>query len=144
MAKTPDYTKMFTDMMGAFPMDASAFGGAFKTSAELGEKLSKVALDAAGRSTEISTKWTRDTLDRIGTLTEAKDGATDYTKAMTEFAAAQAEMAAEHMAAFADVAKKVQVDTVELMLSAGKDMGEDTAAAMKQATGAAKKPAPAK
>jgi len=134
MAKTPDYTKMFTDMMGAFPMDMSAFEGAFKSSAELGEKLSKVALDAADKSTEISTRWTRDTLAKIGTLTAAKDGAADYTKAMTDFAASQAEMAAAHMAAFADVAKKVQVETVELMLAAGKDLGEDAAEAMKKAT----------
>jgi hypothetical protein len=134
MAKTQDYTKMFKDMMGAFPMDLSAFEGAFKSSAALGEKLSKVALEAADKSTEISTRWTRDTLAKAADLTSAKSDASDYTKAMTDFAAAQAEMAAENMAAFAEVAKQVQVETVELMLAAGKDMGEETAAAMKKAT----------
>ena len=38
------------------------------------------------------------------------------------------------MAAFAEVAKKVQMDTVELMLAAGKDMGEEATAAVKKAT----------
>lgn len=134
MAKTQDYTKMFKDMMGAFPVDMSAFEGAFKSSAAFSEKLSKVALDAASQSTEISTKWTRDTLAKVAELTAAKDEAADYTKAMTDFAAAQAEAAAEHMSAFAEVAKKVQVETVELMLAAGKDVGEETAQAMKKAT----------
>ena len=49
----------------------------------------------------------------------------DYAKAMSDFASAAAELAAEHMAAFAEVAKKVQMDTVDLMLTAGKDMASD-------------------
>jgi len=134
MAKTNDYTKMFKDMMGAFPMDMSAMEDAFKSQAALGEKFSKVALDAAGQSVEISTKWTKETLGKMGEVTTAKTDAADYPKAMTDFASAQAEMAAEHMAAFAEIAKKVQMDTVELMLAAGKDMGADASAAMKKAS----------
>ena len=38
------------------------------------------------------------------------------------------------MAAFAEVAKKVQMETVELMLAAGKDLSEDATAAVKKAT----------
>ncbi len=38
------------------------------------------------------------------------------------------------MAAFAEVAKKVQMETVELMLAAGKDAQEDATSAMKKAT----------
>jgi hypothetical protein len=53
---------------------------------------------------------------------------------MTEFASAQAEVAAENMAAFAEVAKKVQTDTVDLMMTAGKDFSEDASAAVKKAT----------
>ncbi len=52
---------------------------------------------------------------------------------MTDFASATAEVAAENMAAFAEIAKKVQMDTVELMISAGKDMGQDALAAMQKA-----------
>lgn len=134
MAKKTDYTKMMQDMMGAFPMDMSAFEDMFKTQAVFGEKVSRVALEAAEKSVEISTKWTRDTLSKVGDMTAAKTEAADYSKAMTDFASAQAEMAAEHMAAFAEVAKKVQTETVELMLNAGKDMSADATAAMKKAT----------
>ncbi|MDE3081325.1 MAG: phasin family protein [Paracoccaceae bacterium] len=134
MAKTQDYTKMVQDMMGAFPMDVTAFQGAFKTSAALGEKMAKVALEAAEKSTEISSKWTKDTIAKVGVLASAKEEPTDYTKAMTDFASSAAEMAAENLAAFAEVAKKVQMETVELMLAAGKDMSEDATAAVKKAT----------
>jgi hypothetical protein len=133
-AKTHDYTKMLKDMMGAFPLDMSAMQDAWKTSATFGEKMSKVALEAAEKSTEISSKWTKDTLAKFADVTKVKDEPSDYSKAMTDFASAQAEAVAEAMAAYAEVAKKVQMETVELMLAAGKDMSEDATAAMKKAT----------
>ncbi|MEW9918907.1 phasin family protein [Marimonas sp. MJW-29] len=134
MSKTPDMTVMFKDVMGAFPIDGSAMEGAFKTTATLNEKLSHVALNAVEQSTDISSKWTKETISKLEKLAKAKDEPADYTKAMTEFASAYAETASEHMAAFAEVAKKVQMDTVELLMAAGKDMQEETAAVMKKAT----------
>ncbi|GAA3870129.1 phasin family protein [Celeribacter arenosi] len=140
MAKTEDFTKLMKDMMGAYPMDMSkmmdmsALQESFKTQASFGEKMSKVAIEAADKSTEISSKWTKATLAKIGDVAKVKDEPTDYTKALTEFASTQAEMAAEHMAAFAEVAKKVQMETIELMLATGKDVSEDMTAAAKKAT----------
>ena len=135
MATKPnDYTKMMKDMMGAFPVDMTAMQDAFKTQAAFADKMSKVALEAAEKSTEISAKWTKDTLAKVGTVTNVKEDPAEYGKAMTDFASAQAEMAAENMAAFAEIAKKVQMETVELMLAAGKDISEDATAAVKKAT----------
>ena len=134
MAKAQDYTKAFKDLMGNFPVDMSAVQDAYKTQASLAEKMSKVALEAAEKSTEISSKWTLDTIGKMGTVATVKDEPADYGKAVTDFASAQAEMAAENMAAFAEVAKKVQMETVELMLAAGKDISEDATAAVKKAT----------
>jgi hypothetical protein len=134
MAKTPDMTAMMKDMMGAFPVDTAAFDGAFKTSATLNEKLTGVALKAAEKSTEISTKWTKDTLAKVADMSKAKAEPADYAKAMTDFASSAAEVAAENMAAFAEIAKKVQMDTVELMMAAGKDISEDASATIKKAT----------
>ncbi len=133
-AKTNEYTKLMKDVLGAFPVDMTAVQDAFKTQATLGDKLSKVALEAAEKSTEISTKWTKDTLAKVAAVTAAKEDPSDYGKALTDFASAQAEMGAETMAAFAEVAKKVQMETVELMLAAGKDISEDATAAVKKAT----------
>ncbi|WP_092063439.1 phasin family protein [Poseidonocella pacifica] len=146
--QSQDFTAIFKDMMGSFPVDTSAMDDAFKTTAALNEKLAGVALEAADKSTEISTKWTKDTLARLADMSRAKSEPADYAKAMTDFASATAEVAAEHMAAFAEVAKKVQMETVDLMMAAGKDMGEDAAAALQKAskdvTTATKKAATAK
>jgi hypothetical protein len=122
------------DMMGAFPVDTSAMEGAFKSTATLNEKLSGVALEAAEKSAEVSSKWTKQTLAKMGEMSKAKAEPADYAKSMTDFASAAAEVAAENMAAFAEIAKKVQMDTVELMMAAGKDMTEDATAAVKKAT----------
>lgn len=134
MTNTPDMTAIFKDVMGAFPVDTSAMEDAFKTTASLNEKLSGVALTAVEKSTEISSKWTKETVAKLADMSKAKAEPADYAKAMTDFASAQAETAAEHMAAFAEIAKKVQMDTVELMMAAGKDMQEEATAAVKKAT----------
>jgi hypothetical protein len=134
MAKADDFTKYMTELMQSFPMDTTAMQDAFKSQAAMGEKMSKVALEAAEKSTELSAKWTKDTLSKMADVTKVKAEPADYTKAMTDFASASAEMAAEHMAAFAEIAKKVQMETVELMLAAGKEMTEETTAAVKKAT----------
>ncbi|MEQ9693395.1 phasin, PhaP [Shimia sp. SDUM112013] len=134
MTKNQDMTAMLKDMMGAFPVDTSAMEDAFKNTATLNEKLAGVALDAAEKSSEISSKWTKDTLAKLAEMSKAKAEPADYAKAMTDFASAQAEVAAENMAAFAEVAKKVQMETVELMMAAGKDASEEAQAAVKKAT----------
>ncbi len=134
MTKTPDMTKMVQDMMAAFPVDNAAFQNAFKTQAAMAEKMSKVALEAAEKSTEITSKWAKDTITKVSGVTAAKADPAEYTKAATDFASVAAEMAAENMAAFAEVAKKVQMETVELMLAAGKEVTEETTAAVKKAT----------
>ena len=135
-AKTQDYTKVMKDMMGAFPVDTTAMQDAFKTQAAFADKMSKVVLDAAEKSTEVSSAWTKATIGKLGVVTNAKSEPADYTKAITDFAS------------FAEIAKKVQMETVELMMAAGKDFSEDASAAVKKATNdmtaAAKKAATAK
>ena len=132
MTKTPDMTKMVQDMMAAFPVDNTAFQNAFKTQAAMAEKMAKVTLEAAEKSTEISSKWAKDTIAKVSGVATAKADAAEYSKAATDFASVAAEMAAENMAAFAEVAKKVQMETVELMLAAGKEVTEETTAAVKK------------
>ena len=135
MAKAQDMNAVLKDMMGAFPVDTAAMEDAFKTTASLNEKLSGVALTAAEKSAEISSKWTQDTLAKLADMSKVKSEPADYAKAMTDFASASAEAAAENLAAFSEIAKKVQTETVELMMAAGKDISEDASAAVKKATG---------
>jgi hypothetical protein len=132
MAQTQDFTVMMKDMMSAFPVDTKAMEEAFKTSATMNEKLSAVALEAAEKSTELSATWAKDTLTKLSDMAKAKTEPADYAKAMTDFASGQAEVAAEHMAAYAEIAKKIQMDTVELLMAAGKDFSEDASAASRK------------
>ena len=120
MTKSPDFTSIMRDMMGAFPVDTTAMEGAYKTTAALNEKLSAVALSAAEKSAEISNKWTKDTIAKLSEMSKAKEEPADYAKAVADFASASAEVSAENLAAYAEVAKRVQMDTVELMMAAGK------------------------
>ena len=143
MAKTQDFSAVFKDIMGSFPVDTKAMEEAYKSQTTLAEKLSSVSLSAAQESAQLSAKWAQDTLTKMSALTTAKAEPADYAKSMTDFASANAESAAEHMAAFAEIAKKVQTQTMELMMAAGKDMSEDMSSAAKKAsddmTAAAKK-----
>ena len=134
MAKAQDFTKVFQDMTAAFPVDMTAMNDMVKTSAAFGEKFSKVALEAAATSTELSSKFAKESIAKMGGVTKVQKEPADYTKAVTDFASAQAESTAEHMAAFAEVAKKVQMETVELLMAAGKDASEEATAAVKKAT----------
>ena len=133
-ATTPDFTAVIKDIMGAFPVDTKAFDDAVKTQSSLNEKLSAVSVTAAQASTELSAKWAQDTLAKVTDLAKAKAEPADYATSVTDLASASAEAAAENMAAFAEIAKKVQTETLELMMAAGKDASEDMSAAAKKAT----------
>ncbi len=134
MAKNQDFTAVFKDMMGSFPVDTKSMEDAYKSQATLAEKMSTVSLSAAQESAQLSAKWAQDTLTKMQDMTKVKAEPADYTKSMTDFASATAESAAEHMAAFAEIAKKVQTQTLELMMAAGKDMSEDMTNAAKKAS----------
>lgn len=140
MTKNDDFTKYITEMLNAYKLDNTAMTDAFKNSAELADRMSQVALEAAERTNDLSAQWAKDTLSKMGDVATTKEAPADYTKAVSDFATAQAEMSAEMMSAYAEIAKKVQMETVELLMSAAQDM-QPTAGAAKPA---AKKAAPRK
>ena len=53
---------------------------------------------------------------------------------MVDFWSAQTEIAAKKMELFSDALKKAQMETVELMVSAGKDMTKEASEAVKNTT----------
>lgn len=134
---TQDFTKTWTEMFAKFPGDMNAMNDMFKSSTDMMTRMSNVALTAADQSADITSKWTKDSIAKLSAMTKTPTEPADYSKAMTDFASASFESAAEHMAAYAEVAKKVQIETVELMLAAGKDAQEEATAAIKKATSAA-------
>ncbi len=134
MTKTPDFTKAFENMFTAFPTDMKAFTDAFQNTAEFTGKMAKIALEAAEKNAELSQAWTKDTLSKLEAATEVQKDPSDYAKVVSDIASSQAQTAPEHIAAFAEVAKKAQMDTVELMLAAGKDARDEATAVVKKAT----------
>ncbi len=133
-ATATDFTAVFKDMMGSFPVDTKSMEDAYKSQADLAEKMSAVAIDAAQKSTELSAKWAQDTLTKLADMSKVKAEPADYAKSVTEFASASAEAASENLAAFAEIAKKVQTETLELLMAAGKTASDDLTAAAKKAT----------
>ena len=134
MTNVEDMTKAFKDMMGAFPIDTTALDTTFKNAASLNEQFAQVAVDAAEQSNVISSNWTKDTLAKMSEMTKVKEGPADYAKAVADFTTGQAEVASKNLAAFAEVAQKVQADTVQLLTEAGKTLSAEAAATDKKAT----------
>jgi biotin synthase-like enzyme len=132
MANT-DYVQVMKDMMGNFPVDTSSMENLAKSQAALAEKMSSVVIEAAQKSTDLSARWMQDSLTKLSSMTVAKAEPADYAKSVTDFMTQSAESAAEHMAAYADIAKRVQTETLELLMAAGKDMTEDMTAAARKA-----------
>jgi hypothetical protein len=132
MANT-DFAQTVKDMMGNLPVDTSSFENLAKSQAALAEKMSAVAIEAAQKSTDLSARWMQETLSKLQGVTAVKSEPADYAKSVTDFMSQSAETAAEHMAAFADIAKRVQTETLELLMAAGKDMSEDVSAAARKA-----------
>lgn len=134
MSNLSDMNKLMKDMMGNFPFDTVAIEKAVKKSASLNKKLANLAVDAAGTSTEISTSWASETVDRFRDVAVVKDEPVDYGKAMADFWSAQTEIATKKMELFSDIVKKTQMETVELMVLAGKDMTKEASEAVTKTT----------
>ena len=115
MSNLDDINKLMKDMMGNFPFDTVGVEKAFKSSALLNEKLANVALDAASKSTEISTTWAKNTIGKLQAVSSAKEEPANYVAAMTEFASNQAELASENVTAFTEIAKRYKWKLLKLL-----------------------------
>lgn len=118
--QTPDFTKAFENLYT--PADFSAFNNFFKSSTEFNSKFSKIALEAAEKNAELAQAWTKSTMSKLETVTKTQKDPADLTKVITEFTTDQAKATSDHVAAFAEIAQKAQMDTIELFMSAGKEV----------------------
>ena len=126
-----EFTKAFEKFFTVNPMN---FQDAAKNVAEYNAKFSKIALDAAKKNAALSQAWANETLGKMEVFTKVQGEPTDYAKVAADFVSAQTQASPEHIAAFTEVAKKAQAETVELMLAAGKEFQAEAAkTASKQA-----------
>ena len=130
--QTPDFTKAFETMFTA--ADFTAVNDVIKNSAEFNSKLGKIAVEAAEKNAELAQDWTKDTLAKFEELTKTQKDPADFTKFITEFTQEQAKATTDRVSAFAEVAQKAQMETIELFMSADKEAQDKAKATVKKAT----------
>ena len=130
-----DPNQKMREALSGSPMDPTVLENLAKSQAALAEKLSAIAIEAARRSTDLSAHWVQDTLSKLPALTQARAEPAEYAKAAGDFMSGSAETAAENLAAFAEIVRKVQAETFALLLTAGKDLAQDATAAAKEGSG---------
>jgi hypothetical protein len=140
MSDPIDMQKMMQEALAALRLDPGKMQETLQAQAGLGEEFSRLALGAAEKSAELSAKFTQATLARLGEVTSAKAAPADYGKAMQEFAEAQSDLVHGQVAAFTQILREVQTQTVELMMQAARTAQVQGAAAMKTAGSAKGKP----
>lgn len=132
--KPTDIATMFQDALANAPVDLETLKDQIHSNAAYGEKFARIALSAAEKSNEVSNNWTKQTLANVGSVAKVQDDPSKVVQTFAEFAASQGELASANMTAFAEIAKAVQAQTIELLFSAGKDMSADASAAVEKAT----------
>ena len=133
MTGISEMTAMYENFIKALPFDNKLFEDTYKNNSTLNEKFAEVMISAAAKNTDVTSKWAKDTLTKMSGLAQSKTDAADYAKTITDFASDQVEAATESMAAFAEIAKRTQMDFVEIMMTVGKDISEEATASVKQA-----------
>jgi len=133
-SQTNDFTKAIENMMSGTMPDMSAFSEATKSATDFSSKFSQIALAAAEKNAELTNAWTQAALAKLDAATKVEADPAAYAKMISELATEQAKTSPEQIAAFAEIARKAQQDTVELVMAAGKEIQAETTAAVKKAT----------
>ncbi len=118
--ETPDFTKTFETFFKALPTDTTAVEEVFKNASEFAGKYSDIVLGAAQKNVDLSASWTKDTLSGLDTIAQPQKEMAAYAKVATDVVSGLVQAAPERITEFAEVAKQAQLDTVELVISAGK------------------------
>ena len=88
---------------------------------EFNSKLSKIALETIKKNTELSQEWSKETLNSLETFTKTQKNPSDYSKVINDFVTQQTQSSPKHIAEFAEIAKKAQLDTCLLYTSDAAD-----------------------
>ena len=118
MFNIDDFTKNFDNMFSKSP---SSYEEMIKNFSDYNTKFTKIAFNNIKKNVEVSQSWTKSTLNGLDTFTSSKTKPADYLKATTDYFTEQAQTTPKYLADFAEIAKKTQLDTVELFMEAGKE-----------------------
>ena len=126
-----DYGKNFEKMMSQSPIK---FDEAMKTAMDYNSKLGKIALDTVKKNSELSQAWAKESLSVLYPFVKSTEKPEDFMKIATDYMSSQTQSTPKHIAEFAEVAKKAQLETIDLMMKAGKDAQEELSSVTKKAT----------
>ena len=126
-----DYSKNFEKMMSQSPVK---FDDAMKSVMDFNSKFGKIALDTVKKNAELSQAWAKESLSALDPFVKSTEKPEDFMKIATDYMSSQTQSTPKHMAEFAEVAKKAQLETIDLMMKAGKDAQEELSSVTKKAT----------
>ena len=126
-----DYTKNFEKIMSQSPFKTD---DAVKSMMDYNTKAGKIALDTVKKSTELSQVWAKESLAALDPFVKGPEKPEDFMKIASDFVNTQTQSVPKHIAEFAEVAKKAQLETIDLMMKAGKDVQEEMTNVAKKAT----------
>ena len=133
MAGTQDMNKFFKDFMASLPMDTSIFDDAVEKQLAINRKYYDLLLGLAEKSNTVSYKWATETISKMQEAPRYDGDPSIYAKSIGDFVSEQADVATENFAAYAEIAKKAQMDSLSLFLSTAKEVQTEAAAAVKKA-----------
>ena len=126
-----DYTKNFEKMMSQSPIKIDE---AMKSIMDYNSKFGKIALDTVKKNTELSQTWAKESLSALDPFVKSAEKPEDFMKIATDYGSSQTQSTPKHIAEFAEVAKKAQLETIDLMMKAGKDAQEELTNVTKKAS----------
>ncbi|KUF08620.1 phasin family protein [Pseudoponticoccus marisrubri] len=115
-----------TDMQNLF--DPQGYQDVFKTWAQIGERMTTIATEAAARSTDIASESTKEAFSNFREMNEVRDQPADYAKAYSDFAQKQMDLFTRAAKAMTDVSQKAGTEATEMATKVGEDMSETVAA----------------
>ena len=113
-----DYTKAFENYLSKTPFN---YDEIMKSTNENNSKFAKIAFNSAQKNLEISQAWAKETLIGLKTFSNTQPKPDDFLKASTDYITEQAQKSPKYLAEFAEIAKKTQLETIELLMSVSKE-----------------------
>ena len=126
-----EYTKNIEKFTNQNPFFST---NSIESALEFNSKLSKIAIDTFKKNSEITQEWSKETLTALEKLTKTQKNPNDYTKVVNDFVVEQSQSSPKHLAEYAEIAKKAQLDTIDLYMTAGKEINEEMTKSAKKAS----------
>lgn len=116
MTQFQDYTKAFSNMASTLPLSPATMYDTYQKASTNFEKAINIALNATSEVVDINDRWARDTLAKAKSVAEEKPSPESMVKVIQDYASFTWEASAQYLASYAEVARKAQMDAVELAI----------------------------